>query len=181
MVTRFWTGSLTIALLAAQSCPAAASRDEYSIDSCAVLARIIYTEVQSAARFGPGSAGPWRIQGGEGDIEVCEHAAKTVSRAFTSAWLNAGVTVRWNHGEDYAKTFCRGEFLSRCDPEFEPVDATTLVMASKKVESSWTIVAQTVMDDMYNPFSSDIVSFRADDLKLRLGLLLRSIGALGDH
>jgi hypothetical protein len=47
--------------------------------------------------------------------------------------------------------------------------------------NSWTIVSEAVMSDMYNPFSSDIVSFRYDDLKLRLGLSLRSIGALNDH
>ena len=57
----------------------------------------------------------------------------------------------------------------------------TLSNASNKVESSWVVVSKATMDDMYNPLSSDIVSFRADDLKLRLGLSLRSIGARGNH
>lgn len=180
-MANFWISALVIALLAASSSSAAASLDDYSVDGCAVLAQIIYTEVQSAARYGPGRAGPWRIQGGEGDVEVCEHAAKTVTRAFTSAWLSAGVSIRWHHGERNAEAHCRGVFLSRCDPEFESVFMATLSNASNKVESSWVVVSKATMDDMYNPLSSDIVSFRADDLKLRLGLSLRSIGARGNH
>jgi len=85
-----------------------------------------------------------------------------------------------SRGRGDADEYCRRGFLSRCNPECNPNSASTFNSASKKVLKSWTIVSKAVISDMYNPISSDIVSFRYDDLKLRLGLSLRSIGALNE-
>ena len=179
MVKIFCAGLFATALLTSGVRAAAISATEVSVDGCTVLSRIVHAEVLSAAKYGPSRSGPWRIQVGQGDIEVCEHASKTVSRAFTLAWSSAGVDVAWGRGD--ADEYCRRGFLSRCKPECNPNSVSTFNPASERVMNSWTIVSKAVMSDMYNPFSSDIVSFRYDDLKLRLGLSLRSIGALNDH
>jgi len=178
MVKKICAGLLATALLTSNVSATAVSATEIAVDGCTILARIVHAEVLSAAKYGTSRSGPWRIQAGQGDIEVCEHASKTVSRAFTLAWSSAGVDVAWGRGD--ADEYCRRGFLSRCNPECNPNSASTFNSASKKVLKSWTIVSKAVMSDMYNPISSDIVSFRYDDLKLRLGLSLRSIGALNE-
>jgi hypothetical protein len=74
---------------------ASAQTNHIAVDGCANLARIVYTEVAAAAIYGPGKSGPWKIDLGKDDISLCDHTAKTVSRAFTSALLSAGIDVNW--------------------------------------------------------------------------------------
>jgi hypothetical protein len=146
-----------------------------SVDGCAKLARVIYDEVSSAALYGPGNSGPWLIDIGQGDISICTHTAKTVSRAFSSAMMSAGITVNWQrYGRDPGD-FCLSAFLSQCYPIRYPLESSSIGVSSVLVSQSWTIVSRAVMQEMYNPISSDEVRFRDDDLKLRLGLSLRSV------
>lgn len=151
-----------------------------AVDGCAKLARVVYAEVSAAAIYGPGKSGPWLIDLARGDIEVCSHAAKTVSQAFTSAMMTAGLEVYWRRdgydGPPDPGDFCLSGFLSQCYPNQSPPLSNTLYGANNTlVQKTWAIVSQAVMRDMYNPFSSDEVRFRDNDLKLRLGLSLRSI------
>lgn len=157
-----------------------------AIDGCAKLARVIYAEVSAAAIYGPGLSGPWLIDLGQGDISVCTHAAKTVSQAFTSAMMSAGLEVNWRR-DDYGGPpdrgdFCLSGFLSQCYPnQSPPLSSPAYGVNASLVQKSWAVVSQAVMREMYNPFSSDEVRFRDNDLKLRLGLSLRSIKAIDDR
>jgi hypothetical protein len=146
------------------------------VDGCAKLARVIYTEVSAAAVYGPNKSGPWTISLGQGEIAVCKHTAKTVSRAFTSAMLSAGIEVSWAGDGTNTGDFCLSFYLSQCYPNRNPLSYSVIGIDSTFVQKSWSVVSQSVMREMYNPFSSDEVRFRDDDLKLRLGLSLRSIG-----
>ncbi|MDH5499568.1 MAG: hypothetical protein OEY72_00540 [Gammaproteobacteria bacterium] len=151
-----------------------------SVDGCAKLARVVYAEVSAAAIYGPGDSGPWVIDQGPGDIAVCAHVAKTVSQAFTSAMISAGVEVVWqrDHYDGTADRgdFCLSGFLSQCYPNPSPPLSNSIHSANDTlIRSSWAVVSQAVMREMYNPFSSDEVRFRDNDLKLRIGLSLRSI------
>ena len=179
MAGRTFATLLISLLFAIQAIDTQARPTEVTVDGCAMLARAIFSEVSSSVIYGPGNAGPWLIDQERGDIEMCEHAAKTVSQAFTSAMLSAGIDVNWrrdrNDGFPGRGHYCLNAFLSQCIPErFRPSG-----MASSRddsvVQKTWAIVAQAVMREMYNPISSDEVSFRSNDLKLRLGLSLRSI------
>ncbi len=147
-----------------------------AVDGCAKLARVIYSEVSTAAINGPGQSGPWMIDIGRGDIAVCKSAAKTVSQAFTSALMSAGIDVDWSNGGRNPGDFCQSAFLSQCYPDRYPNTTTTFSSDITFVQNSWAIVSQAVMQQMYNPVSSDEVRFRDNDLKLRLGLSLRSVG-----
>ncbi|MCJ7590769.1 MAG: hypothetical protein MUO51_05405 [Woeseiaceae bacterium] len=156
-----------------------------AIDGCGKLARVIYSEVSAAAIYGPGNSGPWLIDFGQGDISVCSHAAKTVSQAFTSAMMSAGLEVNWNRdnydGPPDRGDYCLSGFLSQCYPnQSAPLSNSAYGINTSLVQQSWVVVSQAVMREMFNPFSSDEVRFRDDDLKLRLGLSLRSIKAV-DH
>lgn len=150
------------------------------VDGCARLARVIHSEVAAAVIHGPGKSGPWLIELGQGDISICAHTTRTVSRAFTSAMQSAGVPVSWHANKFETKAlpidYCLNAFLSQCSPDRSPPD---IVGGSHPdfVQTRWTVVARAVMHEMYNPFTSDEVRFRDNDLKLRIGLLLRSIGA----
>ncbi len=151
-----------------------------AIDGCAKLAKVVYAEVSAAAINGPGNAGPWVIDQGLGDIAVCSHVAKTVSQAFTSAMLSAGMEVSWHRdvydGPPDRGDYCLSGFLSQCYPNQSPPLSNSIHGASNAlVQKSWAVVSQAVMREMYNPFSSDEVRFRDNDLKLRIGLSLRSI------
>lgn len=151
-----------------------------AVDGCAKLARVVYAEVSAAAIYGPGNAGPWVIDQGLGDIAVCAHVAKTVSQAFTAAMLSAGMEVSW-YRDDFGGPpdrgdFCLSGFLSQCYPNQSPPLLNSSYGANDAlVRNSWAVVSQAVMREMYNPFSSDEVRFRDNDLKLRIGLSLRSI------
>jgi hypothetical protein len=150
---------------------------DVAVDGCAMLARAIYTEVSSSAIHGPGNAGPWLIDQGRGDVVLCKHAAKTVSQAFTSAMSSAGIDVGWKRSRvdeiENGSGHCLRAFLSQCYPDRNPRSKSSA--NAFVVQNTWAIVRQAVMREMYNPASSDQVSFRANDLKLRLGLSLRSI------
>jgi hypothetical protein len=151
-----------------------------AVDGCAKLARIVYSEVASAAVYGPGRSGPWLIEQAPGDISICEHAAKTVSQAFTSAMMSAGLDVNWRRDWDYGipnlGDYCLSGFLSQCYPERAPLSSIASSADTTLVLNRWAVVSQTVMKEMYNPISSDEVRFRENDLRLRLGLSLRSAG-----
>jgi len=152
---------------------------DVAIDGCAMLARAIYSEVSSSAIYGPGNSGPWLIDQTRGDIVLCEHVAKTVSRAFTSAMLSAGIDVGWRrYRNDSSGHYCLSAFLSQCIPDRFRASGGTFSDNDSVVQKTWAIVARAVMREMYNPVSSDEVSFRSNDLKLRLGLSLRSINGL---
>ena len=146
------------------------------VDGCAKLARVVYTEVSAAAVYGPNRAGPWSINLGQGELSVCGNTAKTVSQAFTSAMLSAGIAVSWPRDYTDPGDYCLSHYLSQCYPNRNQVLYSMIGTDSAFVQQSWSIVSQSVMREMYNPFSSDEVRFRDDDLKLRLGLSLRSIG-----
>jgi len=155
---------------------------EVAVDGCAMLARAIYSEVSSSAIYGPGNAGPWLIDQKRGEIVLCEHVAKTVSRAFTSAMLSAGIDVGWRRDiNDSRGHYCLSAYLSQCHPKRYRDSGGTSRANDPVVQKTWAIVARAVMREMYNPVSSDEVSFRSNDLKLRLGLSLRSINGRDDR
>ena len=159
---------LSDASVAAQLKPAA-------VDGCAKLARVIYAEVSMAALYGPSRGGPWTIDIGQGDLEVCEHAAKTVTRAFTSAMQVAGIGVSWGPDRNQNGDFCWSGFISQCYPNRDRVAYLSSSSDLDFATRAWATVSHVVMREMYNPFSSDEIRFRDDDLKLRLGLALRSV------
>lgn len=152
--------------------PSVSAADEIAIDGCAELARIVYDEVQSTVVRGPGGAGPWAINSGQGDIHVCRTAAKTVSRAFVLAVQSAGVEFRWADNAG-TRDFCLGHYLSQCYPAPRPLPG--MQRQFDPIGPIWLKVSQTVMSEMYNPYSSDEVHFRTDELRLRLGLSLRTV------
>lgn len=156
-----------------------------TVDGCAKLARVIYSEVFSAAVYGPSKSGPWLIDQGQSDISVCSHTAKTVSRAFTSAMQSAGFGVNWRRDRDDRNRdlgdYCLSGFLSQCYPDRYPMTSIASSLDASLVQKSWAAVSQTVMREMYNPISSDEVRFRDTDLKLRLGLSLRSLNTFDDR
>jgi hypothetical protein len=149
------------------------------VDGCAKLARVIYSEVSAAATYGPVKSGPWLIDLGQGEISICTHAAKTVSRAFTSAMTGAGYDVTWHRDLDGKMggtgDYCLNAFLSQCSPDRYP--PSNLLSSSEPafVSKTWTVVSDIVTREMYNSFSSDEVRFRDDDLRLQIGLSLRSV------
>ncbi len=174
MAKRIFAALIAVLLLPATQ--SYAQPTAIAVDGCARLARVVYAEVAAAAVYGPGKSGPWTISQGQGEISVCEHAARTVSQAFTAAMLSAGIDVSWARGSSNNGDFCLSHFLSQCYPDRERFSYSTLGSDTAFVRKHWAVVSQSVMRDMYNPFSSDEVRFRDEDLKLRLGLALRSIG-----
>ena len=178
MAKRNFATLIVVAALALAASEARAQQIPVSVDGCTKLARVIYAEVSAAALYGPGKSGPWVIDPGLGDISVCTHTARTVSRAFTDAMMSAGIEVYWRHDTGDRGDYCLSGFLSQCYPGrgtrfFVGYNANTTF-----VQRSWAVVSQSVMRAMHNPFSSDEVRFRDNDLTLRIGLSLRSIGAV---
>ncbi len=181
MAKRNVAALVVAAVLAMATSEARAQQMPIAVDGCAQLARVIYAEVFAATLYGPGKSGPWIIDSGRGDIAVCTHTAKTVSRAFSAAMMSAGIEVYWGHETGDRDNYCLSGFLSRCYPNrgtrfFVGHNANTAL-----VQKSWAVVSQSVMRAMHNPFSSDEVRFRNNDLKLRIGLSLRSIAAVDRH
>ena len=148
-----------------------------AVDGCAKLARVIYSEVAAAAAYGPNRSGPWAINLGQGDISVCKHTAKTVSQAFSSALQSVGMSVSFGPDDNRNGDYCWGGFLSQCYPGRDRLGYSVIGTDFSFVSKSWAVVSQSVMREMYNPISSDEVRFRDEDLRLRLGLSLRSMDA----
>ncbi len=180
MAKRIFAVLLLPVLATGATGPVAAQPIPITVDGCAQLARVVYAEVSAAAIYGPGNSGPWLIDIGRGDIAVCTNVAKTVSQAFTSAMTSAGMQVSWRR--DYFDTrpdpgdYCLSGFLSQCYPNVSPPLSNSINSGNDAlVQKSWAVVSDAVMREMNNPFSSDEVRFRDNDLKLRLGLSLRSV------
>ena len=175
MAKRIFAALIIASVLGLTASQSHAQIKRAAVDGCARLARVIYAEVSAAAVYGQDKAGPWAINLGQGDLSVCHHTAKTVSRAFTSAMLSAGIEVSWAVDKTNNGDFCWSHFLSQCYPNRDPLPYSVTSADAQFVQKSWFVVSRAVMGEMYNPFSSDQVRFRDDDLKLRLGLSLRSI------
>jgi len=176
MAKRIFAALISALVLGLATSQTQAQLSPIVVDGCAKLARVVYTEVSAAAVYGANRAGPWSINLGQGELSVCGHTAKTVSQAFTSAMLSAGIGVSWPRDEISNGDFCWSGFLSQCYPERDRLSYSGFGADAAFVQQSWSVVSQSVMREMYNPFSSDEVRFRGDDLKLRLGLSLRSVG-----
>ena len=85
---------------------------------------------------------------------------------------SAGGDFSWS-GNTGPQEYCLGHYLSQCNP-----DARTLPGVEQYINPVgpiWFKVSQAVMGEMHNPYSSDEVRFRGDDLRLRLGLSLRTV------
>ncbi len=177
MATRNIVTLLAAWALAIAASEARAQPIPVSVDGCAELARVVYMEVSAAALYGPGKSGPWVIDAGQGKIAVCTHTAKTVSRAFTAAMMSAGIDVFWRRDSGRQGDFCLSRFLSQCFPNRHSRFFIRYGTDTALVRKSWAVVSRTIMREMHNPFSSDEVRFRDSDLRLRIGLLLRSVGA----
>lgn len=177
MAKRNFAALVAILLLGPGTHSARAESVSITVDGCAELARVVYSEVSGAALYGPGKSGPWVIDSGQGDVSVCSHTAKTVSRAFTSAMTSAGFPVVWFEGFDPGD-YCLSHYLSECYPNRFPIDGSGFDANTLFVQKSWSVVSQSVMRHMHNPFSSDEIRFRNNDLKLRLGLSLRTVSTI---
>lgn len=164
---------------------ASAEKLTYSVDGCAKLARVIYSEVANAALNGPGQGGPWVIEQRIGEPAQCDHAAVTVSRAFASALQSAGISVRFPGVQGGSGDACLSGFLSQCYPNRDPLriddDTFGYGIGGNFAGKSWFAVSQSVMQQMHNPYSSDQIRFREAELRLRLGLALRSTRATQPH
>jgi len=147
------------------------------VDGCAMLARAVYEEVSAAALYGPGKSGPWLINPRQAEISECKTTARTVSRAFTSAMSSAGIKVDWGSNRARNGDYCLSHILSQCYPNRDPHSSMPDSANASFVRQSWAVVSQSVMRAMANPFSSDEIRFRSDDLKLNIGLSLRTIDA----
>jgi hypothetical protein len=181
MSKRSFAGLVAAVVLVVPATDSQAQIQAFAVDGCAKLARVVYSEVSTAALYGPSRSGPWTIDLGRGDLEVCDHTAKTVTRAFTSAMQSAGVTVSWGPDRNRNGDFCWSGFISQCYPSRDRVAYSSIGSDAEFVSRAWATVSQAVMREMYNPFSSDEIRFRDDDLKLRLGLALRSIRSADDY
>lgn len=175
MAKRMFATLTVAAVLVVPTTGSQAQLNPIVVDGCAKLARVVYTEVASTAHYGPSRAGPWTIEIGQGDLEVCEHVTKTVTRAFTSAMRSAGVAVSWGAGRSRDDDSCRRVFISQCYPDQNRLGDSPGESDAGFVAKTWAVVSRAVMREMYNPHSSDEVRFRDSDLKLRLGLALRSV------
>lgn len=173
MAKRTFAVAALLALISVGSQPALAQPADYHIDGCAKLARIIYSEVANAALYGPGEGGPWMIEQGLGSDAQCTHVAKTVSRAFTAALGSAGYSTQFDNFHGDAGDACLSHYLSQCYPDRYPL--TDGVGGYGLVLRLWSAVTQTVMRQMHNPYSSNQIQFRDSELRLRLGLALRTI------
>ena len=166
------------AVLALSSGDVRAQKIAVTLDGCAVLARTVYEEVWAAAAYGPGSSGPWQINPPQDRRYECDTVATTVSRAFTAAMAGAGFEVRWGTEPHDRGDFCLSMYLSQCYPDRGNDVAAYGNVNGKFVRRSWSVVSQTVMREMANPYSSDEVRFNDENLRLRLGLGLRSVDGL---
>lgn len=169
-----WTAVTTIALVSLLTLASSARAQQVavSVDGCAELARAVYEEVSSAAIRGSHRGGPWMISPRYEHLSVCETTTQTVSRAFTLAMASAGIDVRWSATGDAPSPgdYCLSAFLPQCYPGRYPLGHIDDLF----VQSSWAVTSQSVMRAMANPFSSNEVRFRPNELKLRIGLALRS-------
>ena len=66
MAKRMFATLIYLAMVMLFAINAQAQPGPISVDGCAKLARVIYSEVSSAAMYGPGKAGPWMIEQGQG-------------------------------------------------------------------------------------------------------------------
>jgi hypothetical protein len=162
-------------VLLAPGSQTAAQQIDVSVDGCALLARAVYEEVSVAAKSAPHRAGPWVINPRFENIAVCETATRTVSKAFKLAMASAGINVIWGASGIDPGDICQSAFLSQCYPNRYPLGNTSGDPDAVFVQSSWELVSRSVMRAMANPYSSDEVKFRPSELKLRIGLALRSV------
>ncbi len=167
-------GTFAAALMLAAGVAAAQSA-EIKSDGCAELAKVVYSEVQSSALYGPGQSGPWVIDSVQGDVRSCSTVAKTVSQAFTSAMQSVGEEVWWGEIPDARGDACLSHYLSQCYPNRGSFAATLSFADGASVAERWAEVTRNVMREMHNPYSSDEIRFRPGVLKLRLGLSLRNM------
>lgn len=185
MAKRNFAALALLAVLVTSTPSAFAEKLSYSVDGCAKLARVVYSEVANAALYGPGNGGPWVVEQNIGVPEQCDHVASTVSRAFASALRSTGVSVRFPSGSGSSGDACLSGFLSQCYPNRDPLrmgyDSFGYNVGASFAGKSWFAVSQSVMRQMHNPYSSDQIQFREHELRLRLGLALRSASARPQH
>lgn len=120
------------------------------VDGCAVLAELVYTELTTAAWYGPGDFGAWPGYPGETEMTICNQTARTVSKAFTSAMTSIGAEVRWEYSSITPGDVCQSGFLEQCYPERYPFDAPN---------DTWSTLSKIVQQAMPFGTASDRATF----------------------
>ena len=155
-----------ILLLAGMVSPAAvrAQQAVVGVDGCAILASVVYTEV-TQARLGFSSAsGRDLLYTGRDEITLCNQAARSVTRAFTSALRAANIYVTWGFHTGYGGDYCLSHFLSQCYPRGNPAMPPLSKSEWSFVTRSWQAVHDSVGYRMAHYPGSDVARFHADEL-----------------
>lgn len=132
-------------------------------DGCAVLAQLVYSEVTSAAWYGPGTIRPLPDDAGDSRIIVCSQTTRTVSHAFTLAMTSTGVPVRWAYPTDDRGDYCWSGFLDQCYPDRERLGQSS---------RTWNAVSKIVKRAMPNGIATDQSIFNPSTLRLALRFAL---------
>lgn len=153
----------SIAALALSS-NARAQNDFVGTDGCAVLAKIVYTEITSLALYGSRGQIAMLEESRDAGIVVCNDTARTISKAFASAMTNLGTPVRWGYPSIDPGDVCWSGFLDQCYPDRNRLG---------NIANTWSVISGTVNRAMPNGIATDQSIFRPVTLRLALRSELR--------
>lgn len=135
-------------------------------DGCALLAQLVYAEVTENAWYGPGRVAWSWPNPGEYRVAICNHTARAVSRAYTSAMAAMGEDISWGYSHSGHGDACLSGFLEQCYPERYPLSGA----------GAWSAVQTAVRQAMPQGTASDQSVFSTTAMRLALRASLAQPG-----
>ena len=152
MAKRKFAALLVVSVAAAAITGTARAQDAFAgTDGCAVLAKVIFTEVTANAWYGSDGFLPVSGRPTETRVTVCADTARTVTAAFSSAMATIGSQVYWGYSDNEVGDRCLSGFLHQCYPERYPPGGA----------AAWRALSRTVEQAMPRGVASDQSVFTA--------------------
>ena len=146
--------------------PVRAQNPLIGVDGCAILATLVYTEISRAGSArGPGRALEYP---GRDEVTICNHTARTVTRAFSKSLQNRNIYISWTPGSPSSGDYCNSHYLSQCYPDSNPYMPPLSDGDYAFMMKNWRAIMMALAPTM-TPVSSGSVS-RFEQSDLRLGI-----------
>ena len=167
------TAVAMLTILMTSGDPAHAQARVGGIDGCTLLAALVYSEVTHAGAVrshGPGGTFEYT---GPGEVKICDHAARAVTRAFSKSLQDLNIYVSWGRHFPNSGDYCDSHYLDQCYPSSHPYMPPMTDGDYAFVMNNWRAIVMALAPTMSGGTEVGVSHF--DQGKLRQSLR-RSLG-----
>ena len=160
--------TITILSILCGVTPAAAQEPLIGVDGCGILATLVYTEVTESGLRRASGPGSTLMFPSRGDVTICNHMARTVTRAFTRSMQQMNIYISWGPHNRGSGDYCYSHYLDQCYPDNSPFMPPMSGDQFAFVARKWRAVRLALAPTVRAGVEGEVLRF--EQRELRIGL-----------